>query len=89
LEVLGPGDPPVPLIVSPFEGVEPAAPLAPLEVDPAELPIHFCAKAWEPAAIARANVNAAIFISLVHRMCEPSSTDRRNTAHPGLPPVLE
>ena len=38
-DVLGPGDPPVPLIVLPFESVEPVAPLAP--DDPAE----FCAKA--------------------------------------------
>ena len=38
-DVLGPGDPPVPLIVPPFESVEPVAPLAPGD------PPEFCAKA--------------------------------------------
>ena len=38
-EVLGPGDPPVPLIVLRFERVEPVAPLAPVD------PLEFCAKA--------------------------------------------
>ena len=81
-DVFGPGDTPVPLIVLPFESVEPAVPLAP--VDPAEL----WAKAWENAAIQRASVNSAIFtILFLRRMREPSSKDRWHTAHPGLPPV--
>ena len=36
LDVLGPGDPPVPLIVLPFESVDPGAPPAPVD-DPVPL----------------------------------------------------
>lgn len=36
-DVLGPGEPPVPFKVVPFESVEPAAPLEPVD-DPAEVP---------------------------------------------------
>jgi hypothetical protein len=44
----GPGDPPVPLIVLPFESVEPEAPAAP--VGPAELPVEVCATVSEQVA---------------------------------------
>jgi hypothetical protein len=47
-DVFGPGDPPVPLIVFPFESVEPEAPAAP--VDPAELPVEVCATVSEHVA---------------------------------------
>ena len=42
--VLGPGEPPVPLMVLPFESVEPAAPPAPAD-DPADDPLELCARA--------------------------------------------
>ena len=41
--VLGPGDPPVPLMVLPFESVDPPAPDDPAEPPPAEL----CARVQE------------------------------------------
>jgi hypothetical protein len=69
-EVLGPDDPPVPLIVLPFESVEPAAPPAP--VDPAELPAAVWADAGDHAARQSANATGAILImSFLHRMLEP------------------
>jgi hypothetical protein len=42
--VLGPGEPPVPLIVLPFESVDPADPPAPAD-DPADVPLELCAEA--------------------------------------------
>src|SRR3954468_9164994 len=44
-DVFGPGDPPVPLMVVPFERVEPAAAPPPVPVEPAALPAELCAKA--------------------------------------------
>jgi hypothetical protein len=45
--VLGPGDPPVPLIVLPFESDDPAAPPAPVAPvdEPAEVAPELCARA--------------------------------------------
>ena len=60
LDVLGPGDPPVPLIVLPFESLVPATPPAP--IDPAELPEAVWAGAGDHAAIQSAKVTDAIFI---------------------------
>jgi hypothetical protein len=64
-DVLDPGDPPVPLIVLPFDSVEPAvAPLAPAD-DPAELPPETCAKPNEGVPRYRHKTNGKIF------MCSP------------------
>ena len=45
--VLGPGEPPVPLMVLPFERVDPTDPPAPVDPadDPADAPPELCARA--------------------------------------------
>lgn len=71
-EVLGPGVPPVPLMVLPFDSVLPAAPLAPVELVPPELapalppelPPELCASAKGPdKANAAASTIALVFKS--------------------------
>jgi hypothetical protein len=64
--VLGPGEPPVPLMVLPFERVDPADPLAPVlpADDPADDAPEPCANAYEPAARLTPNTMPIIFMRL-------------------------
>jgi hypothetical protein len=78
LEVLGPGEPPVPLMVVPFDRAVPAAPPAPVELVPPELapvlpppellPLDPCANATGPVkanAAARTIVLVLIYVFLI------------------------
>lgn len=88
LDVLGPGDPPVPLIVLPFESLVPATPPAP--IDPAELPEAVWADAGDHAAIQSAKVTDAIFIRHSSIGCaSPVQRSLEYRASPSLPTVRQ
>jgi hypothetical protein len=60
--VLGPGDPPVPLIELPLDSVEPVPPT--LADDPAELPPETCAKPNEQVPRYRLKTNKNLCLTL-------------------------